>query len=122
VDNFEHVLEGAVLLTEIMADAPGVKILVTSRERLRLRAERVYEVAGLAFPQDAAASDFAAFDAVRMLAACASYTQPDFHLAETDRAAVTDICRLVANAAWYRAGRRLVTHRARRGDRNRACG
>jgi predicted ATPase len=108
LDNFEHVLEGAVLLTEIVADAPGVKILVTSRERLRLRAERVYEVAGLAFPQDAAASDFAAFDAVRMLVACASYTQPDFEVAETDRAAVTDICRLVGGmplgielaAAW----------------------
>ena len=110
LDNFEHVLEGAVLLAEILADAAGVKLLVTSRERLRLRAERVYELAALAFPRDAAASDFEAFDAVRILIACASYTRPDFQLAETDRAAVTDICRLVGGmplgielaAAWLR--------------------
>ncbi|MCA9987998.1 MAG: tetratricopeptide repeat protein [Anaerolineales bacterium] len=41
-DNFEHLLPGAALLTELLAEAPLVKILTTSRESLNLRAETTY--------------------------------------------------------------------------------
>ncbi|MEO0596219.1 MAG: LuxR C-terminal-related transcriptional regulator [Chloroflexota bacterium] len=41
-DNFEHVLGGANLLTDLLAVAPNVTIIATSRERLNLRAETVY--------------------------------------------------------------------------------
>ena len=36
LDNFEHLLEGADLLPQLMQNAPGIKIMVTSRERLNL--------------------------------------------------------------------------------------
>ena len=39
LDNFEHLLEGAGLLADMLAYAPGLKVLVTSRERLKLRWE-----------------------------------------------------------------------------------
>jgi len=42
LDNFEHLLEGAEFIAEILMAAPKVRILVTSREPLRLTAERVY--------------------------------------------------------------------------------
>jgi DNA-binding SARP family transcriptional activator/predicted ATPase len=49
VDNFEHLLEGANLLSDILRHAPSVTLLVTSRERLNLQEEWVYELQGLPF-------------------------------------------------------------------------
>jgi hypothetical protein len=51
LDNFEHLLDGVDLLPEILEHAPGVRLLVTSRERLRLREEWVFDVRGLLFPR-----------------------------------------------------------------------
>ncbi len=47
LDNFEHLVEGAGLVGEMLAAAPGVKLIVTSRERLNLHGEWLIEVAGL---------------------------------------------------------------------------
>jgi predicted ATPase/DNA-binding NarL/FixJ family response regulator/transcriptional regulator with XRE-family HTH domain len=52
LDNFEHLLEGANLLAEILGHAADVALLVTSRERLNLREEWSYDLQGLAFPAD----------------------------------------------------------------------
>jgi len=43
-DNFEHVLPGANLLSDILEHAPKVKIITSSRERLNLRVETVYSL------------------------------------------------------------------------------
>ncbi len=43
-DNFEHVMEGKDLLSDILQHAPKVSLLVTSREPLRLKAEKVYRL------------------------------------------------------------------------------
>ena len=47
LDNFEHLLLGAGLVTQIVESAPNIKVLVTSRERLGIGSEWVYEVSGL---------------------------------------------------------------------------
>jgi class 3 adenylate cyclase/tetratricopeptide (TPR) repeat protein len=47
LDNFEHLLGAAVLVTKLLGAGPGVTLLVTSRERLRLSDESVYEIGGL---------------------------------------------------------------------------
>jgi hypothetical protein len=47
LDNFDELLEGAPLLLEILHHAPGVKLLVTSRERLALSEEWLLPLAGL---------------------------------------------------------------------------
>jgi transcriptional regulator with XRE-family HTH domain len=47
LDNFEHLLEGTELVAEILSAAPRVKLLVTSRERLNLSAEWLFDVGGL---------------------------------------------------------------------------
>src|SRR5215813_1274927 len=51
IDNFEHLLDGTVLLTEILEAAPDVKLLVTSREVLNLQEEWRYSVLGLHYPE-----------------------------------------------------------------------
>ena len=50
LDNFEHLVEAAGLLAEWLQASPGVKFLITSRERLNIREEWVQEVGGLAYP------------------------------------------------------------------------
>ncbi len=51
VDNFEHLLDGADLLLSILQAAPGVKAMVTSRERLNFHGEWLFELGGLAYPE-----------------------------------------------------------------------
>ncbi len=50
LDNFEQITDCADLLPELLAAAPGVKIIVTSRERLNIAEEWVLEIEGLPFP------------------------------------------------------------------------
>lgn len=47
LDNFDHLLAGAGLLTAILQAAPGVKMLVTSREWLNVNGEVIFPVEGL---------------------------------------------------------------------------
>jgi len=50
LDNFEHVLEGVEIVTDILESAPRVKILATSREALNLKPEWLHPITGLTFP------------------------------------------------------------------------
>jgi predicted ATPase/DNA-binding SARP family transcriptional activator len=55
LDNYEQLMndgQGAQPLADILKQAPGVKLLVTSRELLRLREEWVYPLHGLSYPPD----------------------------------------------------------------------
>jgi DNA-binding SARP family transcriptional activator/predicted ATPase len=50
IDNFEHLIDGANILSEIIDHAAGAKMLVTSRQRLNLSWEWTMEVSGMRFP------------------------------------------------------------------------
>ena len=97
LDNFEHLLEGAALLPPILAAAPGVRLLVTSREALALQEEWRYPVQGLPYPAGAGAADLEGpedYAAVRLFAERARRVRRDFSLAE-EGADVARLCRLV---------------------------
>jgi len=49
-DNFEQALDGATALGDLLAAAPGVKVLASSREKLSLYGEQAYRVPALALP------------------------------------------------------------------------
>ena len=53
LDNFEHLLPAAPLIGELLAAAPALAVLATSREPLRLQAEHRYAVAPLELPAEA---------------------------------------------------------------------
>jgi predicted ATPase/DNA-binding SARP family transcriptional activator len=110
IDGFEHLLEGASLLTEILRAAPGIRILVTSRERLNLRGEWVYVLAGLDYAPDGHAGDLVSFDAARLFLQTARRVHLGFHVREGEDLCLARICSLVAGlplaielaAAWVR--------------------
>ncbi|MDX1616322.1 MAG: BTAD domain-containing putative transcriptional regulator, partial [Candidatus Promineifilaceae bacterium] len=97
MDNFEHILDGRALLAEISKVAPGVKLLVTSRERLQLHGEQIFPVHGLEMPQEdgSAAEARAGYPAAELFLNIARRTLPDFELYAGDAAQILRICRLV---------------------------
>jgi predicted ATPase/transcriptional regulator with XRE-family HTH domain len=114
LDNLEHLLHAPgdqliVLITALLQAAPGLTVMTTSRERLRLQSEWVIELDGLSLPgDDATAIDHA--PAVLLFLERARQTGEEFALAPENRAAVVRICRLLGGmplgielaAAWVR--------------------
>ena len=95
LDNFEHLLDGAPLLAEILAAAPAIRLLVTSRERLNLVEEWVLDVGGLAYPDYDDESHPQDYSAVELFVQHARRASVGFTLTEANRPAVIRICRLV---------------------------
>ena len=96
VDNVEQLVAAAPLVEQVLERAPGLKVLATSREPLRIREETVVAVAPLALPEAGAPVDLgtlAAVPAVALFVACARDVQPGFELTEANAAAVVEICR-----------------------------
>jgi predicted ATPase/transcriptional regulator with XRE-family HTH domain len=111
LDGVEHLLGNSVwdLLAEIGRQAPGVKLIVTSRERLNLQGEWVVELAGLP-PPDEQGAGFEESSAVALFLQTARRSHSGFALSAQERACVARICRLVEGmplaielaAAWVR--------------------
>jgi predicted ATPase/DNA-binding XRE family transcriptional regulator len=97
VDNLEQVADSAPLLAGLLTRCPNLKILATSRVRLRVRAEHVLPVAPLPLPPGewAAANveAVAANPAVALFVARTMAVNPDFTLAPGNAATVAAICR-----------------------------
>ncbi len=66
LDNFEHLLDSAILVSDLLRTAPDVKVLATSRERLSLSGEAVILLGGLELPESDAQNDLLQHDAVRL--------------------------------------------------------
>lgn len=114
LDNFEHLLDGAALVAEILAHAPLVQILVTSRERLSLHGEWVIDLEGLDIPPPSDAlvatpgGQIERYSAVQLFVQQARKVQWSFAPGPEELRAIGRICRLVAGmplgielaAAW----------------------
>ncbi len=93
LDNFEHLLDGALLVDEILQAAPHVKILVTSRERLNLNGETVFTIEGLLYPDQADAEYSLDYPAIQLFLQSALRVYPQFVL--QDQKNMLRICQLV---------------------------
>jgi predicted ATPase len=96
LDNFEHLVEGAPLLGELLRACPELTILVTSRQPTRLAAERLYPVRPLEVPDpttSATATELERYAAVAMFCDRALARAPDFALDDASAPHVSDICR-----------------------------
>jgi predicted ATPase/DNA-binding SARP family transcriptional activator len=94
LDNLEHLIEGTSILGEILSKAPGVKLLVTSRERLSIQWEWLFQIHGLEFPKDETGA-IEEYSAVQLFLQSARRACSDFALVEQDRPYVVRICRFL---------------------------
>jgi class 3 adenylate cyclase/predicted ATPase/DNA-binding CsgD family transcriptional regulator len=107
LDNLEQLIGFASLIADLLAIAPGVKLIVTSRERLNLPGEWVLEVAGLSFPAGNGGTDIRQYAAVQLFLEGAKRTGP-FDPVAADWSVIASICQLLGGmplgvemaAAW----------------------
>jgi predicted ATPase len=95
MDNFEHLLDEAVLVHDILVAGPQVKVLATSREKLGLKVESLYHLEGLELPPPDDLSYGNEFDAVQLFLQKARQARPGFSLDAGNAGTVIQICRLV---------------------------
>ena len=97
VDNCEHlVAEAARAVADLVAGAPGIRVLATSREPLAIRGERVYRVPSLEVPpafEKMTPERARSYGAVALFEARASASDPAFALDAANVADVVEICR-----------------------------
>ncbi|MBA2678636.1 MAG: tetratricopeptide repeat protein [Ktedonobacteraceae bacterium] len=95
LDNAEQVVASALLLADLLASCPLLKILVTSREVLRIQAEQVFEVRPLAVPDLAhlrAKDNLTEYASITLFVERAQTVKPDFQLNAVNAQPVAKIC------------------------------
>ena len=95
LDNFEQVVAGAPLLAEMLALAPSLKLLVTSRAALRVYEEHEFPAPPLGLPEADSLPSLAAlskYSAITLFVQRAAAVKPDFKLTEENAGAVAEIC------------------------------
>ncbi len=96
MDNFEHLAAAASYITSLLATAPRLKMLATSRSRLNIRGEQVYLLEGLPFPTDMADTlSWQGYGAVQLFLQTARAVDTGFVLLPEEETAVIRICQLV---------------------------
>jgi predicted ATPase/DNA-binding CsgD family transcriptional regulator len=129
LDNLEHLPEIASTIVALIADCPDLKILATSRARLRVRGEQEFEVVPLATPEPGPPpplDELAAYGAVRLFVDRTVQSNRQFTLSQTNAADVAELCRrldglplaieLAASRSKVLSPRDLVDRIARRLD------
>jgi predicted ATPase/transcriptional regulator with XRE-family HTH domain/Tfp pilus assembly protein PilF len=95
VDNFEHLLPAATVLSDLLVVCPRLQVLVTSRAVLHLAAEHEYPVPPLAVPTPDHLPDLDAlsrYDAVQLFVQRAEAVMPGFAITDDNAPSVAEIC------------------------------
>jgi predicted ATPase/class 3 adenylate cyclase len=95
LDNFEQVVDAALIVAELLVACPRLKVLVTSRAVLHVQAEHVFSVSPLALPDLAHLPELerlSQYAAVDLFTQRARAARPDFELTGANAAAVAAIC------------------------------
>jgi predicted ATPase len=95
LDNFEHLIQAAPLVADLLAIAPNLKVLVTSRAALHVYGEREFPVPALDVPDAQAKTSLDAlsqFPAVALFVQRAVAAKPDFELSQQNASAIIEIC------------------------------
>src|SRR5688572_2441734 len=95
LDNFEQLVSTAPLVAEMLAGAPQLKIMTTSRIALQLHGEREYPVPPLNLPKpsDISVEDLAGNESVSLFVERARGSNPNFTLTRKNAPAIAEICR-----------------------------
>jgi predicted ATPase len=95
LDNFEHVEEAATIVDEMLAAAPKLKVLVTSRAVLHLYGEYEFSVPPLDVPDPGIqlkAAELSQYSAIQLFVERAKLVVPDFSLTAENASSIAQIC------------------------------
>ena len=95
IDNIEHVVSGAIVLSKLLVAAPNLKILATSRETLHISGEHVFPVPPLSLPDQEHTSDFKSLSdsaAIALFVQRAKAVQSNFRLTAENGPIIAEIC------------------------------
>ena len=94
LDNCEHLLEAvSVFIDRLLKSAPGLRVLATSQEPLRLAAEQQHRIDPLAVPRDAGVPGARSFGALALFEARVRSAAPRYELGDDDLPLAIDLCR-----------------------------
>jgi predicted ATPase len=110
LDNFEDALDQAPIVSEILQAASKTKIIITSRERLSLSEESIFQIHGMDIPESLSVKNASDYDAVQLFFQSARRANPEFKLGEEELKYILHICHVVEGlplgillaAAWVR--------------------
>ncbi len=111
LDNFEHLVDGALLVCELLENCPNLSIVVTSRERLNLEEEHILPLQGLPFPTGNNFAESQYVDSIELFVQRAKRARLDFQLTPENLPFVLEVCKLVEGsplgielaAGWLRS-------------------
>ena len=97
LDNFEHIMDAAVPASKLLGECQGLKFLVTSREALHIRGEKIYRLPPLNIPifdkgKIPSAKKLTQYDSVRLFIERAHDVDEDFKIDNKNAPAVAEIC------------------------------
>lgn len=95
LDNFEQLVKAATEVAQLLAHAPQLKLLITSREPLHIYGEHSFPVPPLSLPDPGKPSDLQTlceYEAIALFVQRAQAARPTFHLTEQNAQAVAEIC------------------------------
>ncbi len=105
LDNFEQVVDAAALVAELIAAAPQLRVLVTSREVLHLQGEQVFPVPPMSLPPVGAqwseaksrvplpsVSELSKYEAIALFVQRGQLVKPGFEITEQNASAIVEIC------------------------------
>src|SRR5512139_953235 len=92
LDNLEQIISAAPVLTELLETCSELRMLVTSREALRLRGEHEFPLSPLALPDQPSVETLMQYPGIALFVQRAQAIQPDFQLFQGNASAVSEIC------------------------------
>jgi tetratricopeptide (TPR) repeat protein len=95
LDNFEHLMEAVGIINELLEAGSGLRIIVTSRERLNLQIETNFNIIGLEHTGLERTELGEISDAIALFIQCAQRAQPGFQADSNTRHQIGAICEIV---------------------------
>lgn len=98
LDNLEQVVGAATQIREVLSNAPGVQVIITSRVSLHLYGEHEYPVPPMDMPgadesEPTTATSLSKFEAIQLFVARARAIDAEFRLTDSNAATIAEICR-----------------------------
>ena len=98
LDNFEHLLDGTGLIAKFIESTQNLTLLITTRERVKIKGERLFSLSGLHFPEEfenLESKNLAKYDAIQLFIDRAKRVRSDYLATHEDLLSIARICQIL---------------------------